>query len=146
MKGLLGKLLTQQRGAVALVVFLLFTVAAVVEVVAILSASVSDWYMHLFMWIVLAAYYLLTLRALVTRRQVRAWINLIVLEALTVFWIVILASRVPAAKMVVDGRLAEREPLEILWLSIVLLGLCAVLLPVFLLGVLKYGNEPSSAS
>jgi hypothetical protein len=103
--------------------------ATIVEVMAVLGAGIADWYMHLAMWTLLLTYFVLTTWMVATRRRIRSWINVLVLEFLAVFWIVIMHSRIPAEKVVVDGQLTLREPLYILWVPILLLGLAALVLP-----------------
>jgi hypothetical protein len=105
-------------------------VAGLIEVVAARRVGIADWYMHLAMWVLLASYFVLTTWTVALGKSVRSWVNVGVLEAVTVFWVVVLASKVPGERLVIDGQLTQREPLFVAWLSIVVLVLCALFMPV----------------
>jgi hypothetical protein len=108
--------------------------AAIVEVIAMVGASVADWYMHLAMWVLIITYFVLTTWMVATGRRIRSWLNVVILELLSIFWIWILYSRIPAEKVVIAEQLTLREPLYILWIPIFLLGLAALALPITTLG------------
>lgn len=103
--------------------------AGLVEVLAARRVGIADWYMHLAMWILLASYFVLTTWTVALGKSVRSWINVVVLEGVTIFWVVILASKVPGERLVIEGQLTQREPLLVAWLSIVVLVLCALFMP-----------------
>ncbi|MBM4354254.1 MAG: hypothetical protein FJ109_10745 [Deltaproteobacteria bacterium] len=106
---------------------------AVVEVAQARSVGIADWYMHLGMWVLLLVYYLLTTWAVVTGRRVRSWFNLVIVEALSIFWVAMLLHRIPPQKVVVEGQLVWREAMTLGWVSVALLaaaGALALLLAV----------------
>ena len=76
-------------------------------------------------------------------KVVRSWVNVGFLEAVTVFWVVILASRVPGERLVIEGQLTQREPLLIAWFSIAVLVLCALFMPVLTAVGLSQASEES---
>lgn len=108
--------------------------ATMVEVVAVVGAGMADWYMHLAMWALILTYFVLTTWMVATHRRIRSWLNVVILEVLSVFWIWILYTKIPPEKMVVADQLTLREPLYILWVPILLLGLAALALPLTTLG------------
>jgi hypothetical protein len=115
--------------------------AALVEVAAVFSAGMTDWYMHLLMWLLLLTWFLLTTWSAASGRRIRSWLNVVIVDALALFWMWILSTRVGAEKVVVDGNLTLREPLYILWLPIILLGLAALALPLIAFGARSVHQE-----
>lgn len=117
--------------------------AAIVEVVAVHGAGIADWYMHLAMWALILTYCFLTTYMVATARRIRSWLNVAILEFLCIFWIVTMHSRIPAEKVVIESQLTLREPLYVLWLPIVLLGLAALVLPLVALSGKRRRPEKS---
>jgi len=95
--------------------------AAVLGTVAVLNAGLPDWYMHMGMWAALVIYVLLYLNSFYGRRRIRQWFNLAVFVAVSLFWMYVLKGLVPAQTMALEGEVAERAALPILWVPIALL-------------------------
>jgi hypothetical protein len=117
--------------------------AGLLEVSEARSVGISDWYMHLAMWGLLLIYYLLATWAVVTGRRVRSWLNLIVVEALSVFWIAMLLHRIPEQKVVLEGQLVWREAMGLAWVSVALLALAGLLALFLALGGVA-GGKPAA--
>lgn len=124
----------RHRFVITFAIMAAILLAAIVEVAAMIGANVADWYMHLAMWVLIITYFVLTTWMVANRRLIRSWLNVLILEFLSVFWIWILYTRIPPEKMVIADQLTLREPLYILWIPIVLLGLAALTLPLTTLG------------
>ena len=117
---------------------------AMIEIFAVYGAGIADWYMHLLMWLLLLAYYCLAAWTIATGKVVRTWVNMIILECLSVFWIVILISKIPSEKVVIMNQLTLRQPLYIAWFSVFLLAFSALLLPLGALGRIKASRTPAA--
>jgi len=115
--------------------------AAFVEVAAVHSARIADWYMHLAMWCLLTLYFLLATWVVSSKKKLRGWANVAFLEILSVFWITILISKIPSERIVVGDQLVTREPLHILWVSVVLLALSS--LTILVLAAVKLSGTTS---
>jgi len=124
----LSRFVTRHRLLVYGVMFLLVAGAGSIEVLAARRVGITDWYMHLAMWTLIALYVLLTGWTFATGKKLRGWFNTVIVEALTAFWITILISKIPGERILVEGRLTMREPLSTAWVSIVLLALAAAAL------------------
>jgi hypothetical protein len=101
----------------------------------VVSAGLPDWYMHLGMWGVITVYVLLYLNAFYGRRRIRQAVNLLLLLAVSAFWIYVLKELIPAQPMVVGDDLVDRPALPVLWAVVALLGLADLLLLVHALVV-----------
>lgn len=110
--------------------------SGVVEVLEVRSSGIPDWYMHLAMWVLLFCWYLLGGWTVAAGRRLSGLVNIAILEVLTLFWITVLVSRVPAEKIVVGSELVERRALVATQGAVVLLGLgAAAMLVVAVAGV-----------
>jgi len=78
--------------------------------------------MGILLWLFLAFRFL----AQATGRRVRAAALVVFNLLLTAFWVFVLADQVPARRVVVEGRLVERDPLPVLYIPVALYLLAAV--------------------
>lgn len=115
--------------------------AGLVETTAAYAVHIADWYMHLAMWVLIAVYYLLAINVISARKRIRGWLNIIVLEVLSVFWITILLAKIPSERIVLNDDLVMREPLTAAWISVVLLALSALSVLVFAVTNLSQAND-----
>jgi len=112
----------------------LFAAAALVEIAAVFGEGFPDWYLHAAMWGLLLTYGFLALTRFWEGKRFRPWIYSVIFVALSSFWISVMARLIPASEVLRNGVLAQREPMSILWVSIVLLALTGV--GVVILGVI----------
>ncbi len=117
--------------------------AGLLEVWQARAVGISDWYMHLAMWGLLLVYYLLATWAVVTGRRVRSWLNLVVVEALSVFWSAMLLNRIPTQKVVVEGQLVWREAMDLAWVSVGLLAVAGGLALFLAIGGVSRAQRPT---
>ncbi len=132
--GAVNQFVERHRFVITFATLAAVLLAAIIEVIAMIGANVADWYMHLAMWALIITYFVLTTWMVATRRRIRTWLNVVIIEFLSLFWIWVLYSRIPSEKVVVAEQLTLREPLYILWIPILLLGLAALALPITTLG------------
>jgi hypothetical protein len=109
-------------------VLLLFGGAGVAGTFVTLLNPFRDWFMHLLMYSVIFAFYLLYLKAHARRRPVWRYLMMLVTAALSGFFAWILMGYIPAQKVWYARSVLWREEVTLLWLPIGLLAGAAVLL------------------
>lgn len=133
--------------------FVMFLIGAVVGVITVRSAGYPDWYIHVAMWAVLGAYFLIAGQSMLRGKRVGMVANLVLFWLFAGFWVHVLSGMIPGKDMLLldaegNGVWTNRESLDVLWASVAILVVAALDLLFVLVVCWNRGETvlPASAS
>lgn len=122
----LRETLRQLHSRYLIALLLVYALAATVGMAVVVANPVRDWLFFGAMYLVIAAYMILYIKAHLKKRRVIRFVSLFTTEVLLVFWAWILVDRIAPQKVYVDGRIFVRPELRLLWVPVVLLAIVAL--------------------
>lgn len=130
-----GVVQTIRRVSSRVLVFSLlsYLVATAVGITTVFMHNVRDQYLFIAMYLVLFVYILAYIKAHQLGARVRSIASLTIAELLMGFWVYILIDRIPqrtvfisSGDAVSSGEIIQREPMTLLWVTVVALTLTAL--------------------